>query len=63
MGFYSKFEERRRQKKKKKRRRRRRKRRTFSTRDEKISPRQLHYSCLRAHSAPGVASCLTHAAE
>ena len=36
---------------------------SFSTRDEKILPQQLHYSCLRAHSAPGVASCLTRGAE
>ena len=36
---------------------------SFSTRDEKILPQQLHYSSLRAHSAPGVASCLTRGAE
>ena len=36
---------------------------SFSTRDEKILPQQLHYSCSRAHSAPGVASCLTRGAE
>jgi hypothetical protein len=26
-------------------------------------PQQLHYSCSRAHSAPGVASCVTRGAE
>jgi hypothetical protein len=36
---------------------------SFSTRDETILPQQLHYSCSRAHSAPGVASRLTRGAE